>query len=536
MKTSNFKINWKNISITLFISIITLISYSQNQNATYGFGDLDNWSGHPDIANSPNTTAIGRLAGASASNGSESTYIGFYAGYRANGKWNVCIGSYAGDRINGTENMFLGFDAGHNYTSGSKSVGIGAFALAGQNNVFDAGGSSNTAIGYEAGRKNTGSGNFMLGISAGKNNTGNQNIFIGEESGHTNQGNFHVIIGDRPAENFTTGSNNILIGKMVAENLTSGSRNVFLGTDAGEYITSGSSNIVIGPDAGPTSPRALTSKLFIHNQRSDKPLIGGDFNLQEVEINGTLSMGSGHNLKFENSTSTKLDLYDNRYTIGIQGSTQYFRTDQDFAWYVGGNHNDAALDAGGGQKAMYLTNTNGLYINKGLQVGNSANTIPGAIAHFDGRVYISEDDSNLHDGDSATEAGFDDTTLQNYKDYLLWIEKGMVAEDVALVEISDWPDYVFSDDYRLPSIQEMKAFINANGHLQNMPSAADVEKNGFTVTDMTKRTLKTIEELTLHTIQQEDKIKVLESELDKQNKIIKVLLDKVNELETKLNK
>ena len=43
------------------------------------------------------------------------------------------------------------------------------------------------------------------------------------------------------------------------------------------------------------------------------------------------------------------------YGIGIQDGTQYFRTDKNFAWYKGGNHNDGELNQGGGVVQMAIT-------------------------------------------------------------------------------------------------------------------------------------------------------------------------------------
>ena len=46
------------------------------------------------------------------------------------------------------------------------------------------------------------------------------------------------------------------------------------------------------------------------------------------------------------------------YGIGIQDRTQYFRTDKNFAWYKGGNHNDGELNHGGGVVQMVIKDGN----------------------------------------------------------------------------------------------------------------------------------------------------------------------------------
>ena len=67
-----------------------------------------------------------------------------------------------------------------------------------------------------------------------------------------------------------------------------------------------------------------------------------------------------HMILFENSTDT--------YGIGVQSSTQYFRTGSNFAWYKGGSHSDFALSSGGGTTLMTLTG-NGTLTARGSESG-----------------------------------------------------------------------------------------------------------------------------------------------------------------------
>lgn len=126
------------------------------------------------------------------------------------------------------------------------------------------------------------------------------------------------------------------------------------------------------------------------------------------------------------------------------------------------------------------------------------NVVDGARLTVDGRVYISEQ--------GGSERGFSNTSHSNYQDYLLWVEEGIVSVDFAIAELADWPDYVFDEDYQLKSLNQVESFINANGHLPTMPAASEIEAKGFTIGDMTKRMVQTIEELTLHTIEQQKQI------------------------------
>ena len=78
------------------------------------------------------------------------------------------------------------------------------------------------------------------------------------------------------------------------------------------------------------------------------------------------------------------------------------------------------------------------------------------------------------------------------------------------------PDYVFEADYELKSIEEVEAYIKANKHLPEVPSAKEIEAEGLSLGDMDATLLKKIEELTLYIIELKKEIEVLKAE--KENK------------------
>ena len=65
------------------------------------------------------------------------------------------------------------------------------------------------------------------------------------------------------------------------------------------------------------------------------------------------------------------------------------------------------------------------------------------------------------------------------------------------------PDYVFEDGYALKPLSEVRAFIAQNGHLPEVPSAAQIAGTGVDMTEMQMILLKKIEELTLYTLEQQ---------------------------------
>jgi hypothetical protein len=79
--------------------------------------------------------------------------------------------------------------------------------------------------------------------------------------------------------------------------------------------------------------------------------------------------------------------------------------------------------------------------------------------------------------------------------------------------ITPWPDYVFEKNYKLKTIPELEVFLKENKHLPNVPSAAEVTKEGIDVATMDAKLLEKIEELSLYIIEQNKRIEALEQKV-----------------------
>lgn len=64
-----------------------------------------------------------------------------------------------------------------------------------------------------------------------------------------------------------------------------------------------------------------------------------------------------------------------------------------------------------------------------------------------------------------------------------------------------WADYVFADDYQLRPLAEVEAFVKANKHLPEIPTATEIQTNGLDVAATTTKMMAKIEELTLYLIE-----------------------------------
>ncbi len=95
-------------------------------------------------------------------------------------------------------------------------------------------------------------------------------------------------------------------------------------------------------------------------------------------------------------------------------------------------------------------------------------------------------------------------------DATLTVKGGIHAEEVKVDLTVPGPDYVFEKDYPLPSLEEVKAYIDEHKHLPEVPSAKEMEEEGVNVGEMEMILLKKIEELTLYVIEQDKVIAKLQ--------------------------
>ncbi|MES2807005.1 MAG: pyocin knob domain-containing protein [Bacteroidota bacterium] len=72
----------------------------------------------------------------------------------------------------------------------------------------------------------------------------------------------------------------------------------------------------------------------------------------------------------------------------------------------------------------------------------------------------------------------------NTPDEVLTVNGKIHAKEVRIDTSIPTPDYVFNKDYPLMSLTEVKNYIEKNHHLPEVPSAAEVEKDGLRLGEM----------------------------------------------------
>lgn len=107
---------------------------------------------------------------------------------------------------------------------------------------------------------------------------------------------------------------------------------------------------------------------------------------------------------------------------------------------------------------------------------------------------------------------------------------GTIRAKEVLVTDTGWADFVFEDNYELPTLEDVENHIRQNKRLPGIPSAGEVETNGVGLADMNVKLLQKVEELTLYMIEQDKKLTRQQQISNTQQQIIEKLESKLNAL------
>jgi hypothetical protein len=120
------------------------------------------------------------------------------------------------------------------------------------------------------------------------------------------------------------------------------------------------------------------------------------------------------------------------------------------------------------------------------------------ISQSGNELFVGVNGGKLHLDATQIAIGAALTTADAYK---LAVTGKIICEELKVELSGTWPDYVFANDYKRPTLYDLESYIKQNKHLPNIPSAATIEKEGMEVGDMQKRMMEKIEELTLYIIE-----------------------------------
>lgn len=265
-----------------------------------------------------------------------------------------------------------------------------------------------------------------------------------------------------------------------------GTGNAFYGFQSGKLFTaSGGQNSFFGNQSGSNTTNGLRNSYFgcsagAYGNGSDNVSIG----------NFSLAYNAG--------AITKTTAIGASSGLGTSG------TENIFIGYSSGLGKT-------GSNNIFIGNNVGESSNNKLNIDNAATATPLIWGDFaldqlklNGKVGIGSVTS------FPTLAG--GVSVSNYK---LFVTGGILTDEVRVTLSSSgtWADYVFFKDYDLKTLPEVETFIEKNGHLPNVPSAAQVKEDGIALGEMAKIQQEKIEELTLYLIQQDKEIKALKAQM-----------------------
>lgn len=111
--------------------------------------------------------------------------------------------------------------------------------------------------------------------------------------------------------------------------------------------------------------------------------------------------------------------------------------------------------------------------------------------------------------------GINTTDIQSGA-YSLYVNGKMISEESVVKLKADWPDYVFSENYDLLTIDDLRIYISKNGKLPYLPSAEEVSSNGASLGENQTHLVRLVEELTLRLLDMDERVQELEAQLSKQ--------------------
>lgn len=261
-----------------------------------------------------------------------------------------------------------------------------------------------------------------------------------------------------------------------AEKLTIGGSdgNIFIGN----IIYAGYNGICLNGSSTWTDYNFL-SKASDNNLYINRPASAGIFfraanNTQMmIHFNGNVSLGLQHQ-----TAEAKLDILTGSTNDGAilrNGSAGFIKLHSNSMTLGSGNPitraGDAGFTFGGGAPGAHTF---------GFVLAPWSNSESGLRINNDGRVSI---------GTWKTSTG-----------YKLFVEEGIRTRKVRVDQVA-WADYVFDEDYRLKPLDEVAGFIAQHKHLPDVPSAAQVAKEGLDLGSNQAILLQKIEELTLYVLQ-----------------------------------
>jgi hypothetical protein len=223
---------------------------------------------------------------------------------------------------------------------------------------------------------------------------------------------------------------------------------------------------------------------------------------------GRTTLNSPDLINFRISNADKMTL-DNNGNLGIGITTPKRKL------HVNG---DILVSSGNSITLGEVSPTSGRF-----QIVNASSCCYNTYVNYTGGVYFRRDGQGsslglLNDG-NVTIGVYEsfDKTYANTSGFRLMVNGGIMCEKLRVIGNVPDSDYVFEENYRLKTLEEVYDFITKNKHLPEVPSAKCFKEDGYNVGDMDDLLLRKVEEMTLYIIQMNKEIESLKLLVNKTN-------------------
>ena len=329
---------------------------------------------------------------------------------------------------------------------------------------------------------------------------------------------------------------NYILGAAWSSELGDNTRIGWGGAGAGEeLIISQEKGLLWNGNVG-IGTRSPEDKLFVKD---------GDINIRGINTSRYLRFTEGENLHqgaFINYDGTK-----NVLNLGVLEQASSDITQENNAISIVRSNGNVGIGSTSPEDKLFVKdgdiNIRGINTSRYLRFTEGENLHQGAFINYDGTRNIlnlgvleqaSSDITHENNAISIIRASGDvGIGTADTKGFKLGVKGKIAAEEVKVATHDNWADFVFKKEYKLPTLKEVEKHIKAKGHLRDIPSAEEVEKNGFYLGEMDAKLLQKIEELTLYTISQEKQLENQSKEiktLKEENKVLKDLIKEVSKL------
>lgn len=407
---------------------------------------------------------------------------------------------------------------GHNTTaSGNNSFAGGYNSQASGANSFAFGynskatQSTNAALGNSA--QATGIGSFAIGNYVTANAQYSFAIGAGPTAGYplTNSTPYSIAFGvnsNKPTLLITKSLNNYYTGKVAIGQVTSPQTKLHVKADGNE-----DAGLFLEPS------NKTTKKAFIRIYDSDHTItVDKSLSMELKSTTGSLNFLGTHYC-YGNTNEKKVRLYTESnaalyYNVTRENNTEL--RDKEGAAFAMDFSNDAI-------RFRTAANQN----PRGQEITNWKNTL---FLDLDGKVgigskntYLDNDADNnfvihspkameLLSGSIKLSGKIGINTDNNVSDYALAVNGGIISSKVFIKEVNQWPDHVFDEDYTLMPLDDLKNYLEANKHLPDIPSEAEVVGKGYDLHEMQYAMLEKLEEMTRYILMLQDEINGLKAQ------------------------